>query len=803
MTAQDYMENGKHAYQRGHAGEAALHWTEAAKLYEQGEEPALQSKALMYLAQALQDMGQTHNAEVTLQMAHKQATDANDWPLVAHILDRLGIVYLRLGKEPQALTALAEGLKLARAQENSSLGAALLNDIGNTLMALDRYNAALGAYTESAILAKNTGNATLATVAQINAATSEMEQRRLSDAQSQLDFVYTETHLLPDSHDKATGLLRIGLAYRELSTRVLRTEHDGSHKLAEPGSPPQSESGQRGILVQPLPRKPEGPSMAEPEAESTQKQAGATRDDGAAAERARAIRKKARDAFNDAIALATELQDPISQSYGLGYLAQLSAEETRWEESLTLARRAIGAIHKTDAPEVLYRWHWQLATGYRALGQRADARQAYQQAMATLNPIRHEYMAGASGKKRPFRDTIGRLYFEYADFLLQQAAASEPEHGKTEYLVEARQTIEAFKAAELQDYFQDQCVEVARLHGTSLDAIAHDTVVLYPIALPDRLELLVSAPAGISQFVVPVPEPALRQEIRLFREAAEDRRNQGYLVHAQKLYNWLMRPIEPLLHAQNEPITTIVFVPDGPLGAVPFAALHNGEDYLITRYAVAITPGLILTDTRPLDRQRIKLLGLGLTKETQGFPPLPNVEQELLALKNLYEGKILLNEQFQVTTLEQELQTQEFNVVHIASHGLFDRAAENTFVLAYDEKITVDRLAEAIGVFKFGAQPLGLLTLSACQTAVGDDRAALGLAGIAIKAGAQSALATLWFIDDQATSQLIPEFYRQIHENPSISKAVALQRAQVKFLNDPVFTHPSYWAPFLLINNWL
>ena len=93
--------------------------------------------------------------------------------------------------------------------------------------------------------------------------------------------------------------------------------------------------------------------------------------------------------------------------------------------------------------------------------------------------------------------------------------------------------------------------------------------------------------------------------------------------------------------------------------------------------------------------------------------------------------------------------------------------------------------------------------LSACQTAAGDDRAALGLAGIAIKAGARSAIATLWSVNDEASAELVIAFYRQLQEHPSISRAAALQRAQLRLLNELGYDHPSYWAPFLLINNWL
>lgn len=95
-----------------------------------------------------------------------------------------------------------------------------------------------------------------------------------------------------------------------------------------------------------------------------------------------------------------------------------------------------------------------------------------------------------------------------------------------------------------------------------------------------------------------------------------------------------------------------------------------------------------------------------------------------------------------------------------------------------------------------------LLTLSACQTATGDDRAALGLAGLALKAGARSAVASLWFINDQASGALVMDFYRALASG-RLSKAKALQAAQRAMIADPLLGHPAYWAPFLLIGNWL
>jgi len=335
---------------------------------------------------------------------------------------------------------------------------------------------------------------------------------------------------------------------------------------------------------------------------------------------------------------------------------------------------------------------------------------------------------------------------------------------------------------------------------TRLDVVSKTAVVIYPVVLSDRTELLISLPTGLKRFSVPIRAEVLIQEIREFRQKLEKRTTREYLPHAQKLYDWLIRPLEPDLMSLTT--NTLVFVPDGPLRSIPMAALHDGKQFLITKYAIAITPGLSLTDPRPVKRENVKVLSAALTDSVQGFSPLPNVSDELQAIKGLYGGTQLLNHNFLTSNLEKELRNKQFTIMHVASHGRFEAEFRKSFLLTFDGKVTMDQLEQYIGLFKFREDPLELLTLSACETAAGDDRAALGLAGIAIKAGARSALATLWYINDQASSELVAEFYRELRD-PSVSRAMALKRAQLKLLNDRSYQHPGYWSPFLLINNWL
>ena len=115
----------------------------------------------------------------------------------------------------------------------------------------------------------------------------------------------------------------------------------------------------------------------------------------------------------------------------------------------------------------------------------------------------------------------------------------------------------------------------------------------------------------------------------------------------------------------------------------------------------------------------------------------------------------------------------------------------------------MDELSNILQVRQTQSNPIELLTLSACQTAEGDERAALGLAGVAVRAGARSTLASLWAIDDRSSAFLMTEFYRQLVQNPSFSKSQALRQAQLKLVNHPNYNHPSYWAPYVLLGNWL
>jgi Uncharacterized protein conserved in bacteria len=509
---------------------------------------------------------------------------------------------------------------------------------------------------------------------------------------------------------------------------------------------------------------------------------------------------KAHASLKEAAQVAEALGNHRAVSYALGYLGGLYEDQRRYDEALELTARAEFAAQLTQAPESLYQWQWQAGRLLKAQGDIQGAIDAYRRAIYNLKSLRADLSFAEQGSSVSFRRAFAPIYFELADLLLKRPASLTNPQEIQFSLLEARDTIEQLKSAELEDYFQDDCVTELKARITTLDRLAPKTAVLYPVLLPDRTELLLSLSDGIKQFTAPVRAETLTAEVREFRKPLEKRTTHQYLRHARTLYDWLIQPLEPVLHANA--VTTLVVVPDGVLRTISLAALHDGKQFLINKYALAVTPGLTLTDPHPLTRENLEVLLNGLSVPVQGFPPLPYAAEELDAIRALYAGKILKDQAFQVGNVEQALTETPYSMVHIASHGQFKSDPRKTFILTFEDKLTMDGLAQFVGLSQFRGRAVELLTLSACQTAAGDDRAALGLAGIAVKAGARSALATLWFINDRASSLLITEFYQAL-QDPDRSKAEALRHAQLTLLKDTRYRHPGYWSPFLLIGNWL
>ncbi len=494
--------------------------------------------------------------------------------------------------------------------------------------------------------------------------------------------------------------------------------------------------------------------------------------------------------------IAEQVKNPRLLSYARGYLGRLYEDDNAFDSALALSREAAFHANSVQAYESAYLWEWQIGRIQNKLGKTTESIVSYEQAVSTLEHVRQDLI---DGSPYTFHQKVQPLFTELSDILLTSARALPVGEVKQAQLSYVQGVLEQVKSAELQDYFQNDCV----LPETSveLDQVESGTATIYPVILPDRLEMLVSIEGTIHQFISPIEVDDLNSLVHEFRDQLQvDFGDNEYQEIGEELYELVIAPFEDLLARKN--VKTLLFVPDGVFRTVPISALFDGEKYLIEKYAIATTPGLKLTLPKPLELSDSNVFAGGISEAVQGFAGLPGVPQELENLRIKYGASVLSDAQFSTEVVAQEMASEAYSIVHIATHGHFDSNPEKSFLLAYDGKITMNMLEKSIGYRKYLGDPLELLVLSACETAAGDNRAALGLAGVALKAGARSAVATLWQISDAATVRLIDSFYVNSSTGKA-SKAVALQIAQIALIEDEDFAHPSDWAPFLLIGNWL
>jgi CHAT domain-containing protein len=507
-------------------------------------------------------------------------------------------------------------------------------------------------------------------------------------------------------------------------------------------------------------------------------------------------RKQAHDMYVKSANQASGLQQPIIDTYLDGFMGQLYEQEARFDEAMTFTRRAVFSAQNAHSDQALFKWEWQIARLLKDKGDRNAALGAYRQAIGTLQKVRLSLLMGA---KSNFKRYIEPLYYQYFDLLLKQARSQKDSRKLYQLLREAIDALENYRISEVEDYFQSACVESDT--NRSVRDIDPATAVVYPLILEDRVELIVAINNRLTLYTTTVDRARVTRTVNRFRKKLENPRLQsGYLQDAKLLYRWLVKPFVET--AAKSDIKNLLFVPDGPLRSIPMTALHDGHQYLIEKFTIATTPSLSLTKLGRSKSLASKILANGVTKAVQGYGALPSVNFELRNISRVHSAVTLKDEEFVLSRTEQELSEGDYSIVHMATHGEFSSDYRDSYLLTYDNKLTMSELEKTIGMRQFTDKPLDLLVLSACQTAVGDERAALGLAGVAIKAGARSAIATLWFINDEATSRLMSDLYKQLVK-PGINKAQALQSAQLQLIKSKRRSHPYYWSPFILIGNWM
>ena len=499
--------------------------------------------------------------------------------------------------------------------------------------------------------------------------------------------------------------------------------------------------------------------------------------------------------------IATDIKDDwlLSESEGLRGL--IAFKKRQYANSLGHFRKAALKAQKSNMKHNLYRWQWYAGRCLKLNGQYGLAVKSYRNALKSLEEVQAAMLMSDAklSESSVYETSIEPVYYELAELLIDLAAKSTNEIESKKFLTEARNTIESMRITELQDYLQDECSVGLRAHKNKTTLLRNGVAVLHIVPFKDSTALLVSVADKIELINIAVGIKQLRSEVKYFRKNLQDVTTRRYLIHGRQLYDWLIAPAKNIL--DNYEIKTLVMVPDRAIRKIPLGALVGDNKYLLNDYALVVTQGMNLLSESKKKQFVNKIFTAGLTESRHGYSALKSVNDELSNICKDYQCRPFLDKKFQKRSFRKTLEDDSFEMIHLASHGELSKKVEDSFVLTWDGRLSMDGLESCVGASSTGDRSLELLSLSACQTASGDDRAALGLAGMSIKAGARSALASLWFVSDKAASRLFVEFYKLLKLYKG-NKAKALQEAQLKLLQSPEFSHPMFWSPFVLVGNW-
>ena len=730
IFAQTLDVRGQLELSRGQAQIALASWKQAAANYREIGDLDRFTQSKIYQARALQTQGLYSRAIDTLTEVEEDLKTEPNSPLKAQALQNIGEVLRRIGRYEESESVLKESLAIAENLESRQIADIYLSLAstsrlrGETKAALDYYDRAIAVslLPEQQVLGK---------LGQLNVLIADSELSTVPILVTEIENLLTQLAPSATAIDARLGLVR--------NLMELKQDYPDFEDLEVKNS----------VFIQHLAA---------------------------------------------AISEASAIGDRRRESAAIGNLGTLYEREGQLAQARELSEKALLIAQTINAPDLAYQWQWQLGRIYRASGERDKAIAAYTKSVDNLTALRSDLVAVSSDVQFSFRENVEPVYRQLVDLLLQPASDAISQTA----LKQAREVIESLQLAELDNFFRDACLNVEEVQIDRLDPKA---AIVYTVILEDRLEVIVAVPGQpLKNYQTAISADEIEIEVTSLVSTLKLPQRQLNLNPLQQLHQWLIAPIEADLAANG--IDTIVFVPDGVLRNVPPAVLHNGDRYLIEQYNVAIAPSLQLLAPQPLATVEREILLAGVTKARQDFPPLPGVRKEISRIDALYQADVLLDNTFTENNFNQTVEDSDYKIVHLATHGKFSSNLEDTFILTWDERININELRTLISADKQQLEPIEMLVLSACETATGDRQAALGLAGIAVRSGARSTLASLWAVSDEATVMLMTNFYRELR-NSNITKAEAIGRAQQMVLQNEEFSHPYFWSAFILLGNWL
>ncbi|MEM6451173.1 MAG: CHAT domain-containing protein [Cyanobacteria bacterium P01_D01_bin.105] len=759
VLAQVLMTAGSLQIEGGEPEQALETWQQAAAVYEHINDNIGQNRARINQAQALRELGFYGRS---LQHLQEVATDMQGEPpsaLKAIVLRRLGNALRLSGKLSQAEHELTQSLLTAQQIDDLAEASASLLSLGHTARSQEDFETAREDYAQALDALGDNPSNSLAIPIQLAQLSLYIESEDWAATAQLWPSIQEEFSQL---HSNSTNIYH-QMNWASILLKLLQTQ--AIHNTSTSHNSEQ-------LTV-------EHPLIEQPPVENIAQQ------------------------LQQALEQAKQLNDVRAEAYGLGLLGQAYEQTAQWKEATQLTQRALKLSSRIQATDMMYRWQWQLGKLWshpnnpkKSIG---EALGEYEQSINTLSKLRGDL--AAADAQFSFAENVEPVYRETVALLLQTDKTS-PSYANN--LARAESVIESLRVAELDNYFREACADV-QSSGNAAQSDPNAAIV-YTIVFSDHLSILLNLPNQAPQhIVVPISAREVTQTAKRLRQELVIRSSREYFAVGKEAYDFLIAPIREVLDASG--VNTLVFVPDKALQTIPLAALYDGEHFLIEDYAIGLTPSLtLIAPSKWLVEDAVKnqqtLIG-GLTESRDGYSPLPYVEREVNSIaQTIDNSRVLLNQDFTREALAERLRNKAYPIVHIATHGKFGSTPEETFLLAWDGRINVREVNQILQANLGSREGIELLMLSACETALSDPNAGLGLAGVTIRSGAKSTLGTLWAVNDESTSYFTENFYQQLMQ-PNTTRANALRETQLTLLNDPQYRHPIYWAPYMLLGSWL
>ncbi|GBO55634.1 hypothetical protein APA_3785 [Pseudanabaena sp. lw0831] len=779
---------------------------QALQIYQEINDYPSQANAQLLIGNIYLIFGQFDNAINTFGKSLEIAKQLGIPLLEVKLLNNLGAAYFALGQYQKAIDSHQRGLAIAREISDRQGESLILGLLGNDYVALGQYQKALDFYQQYLAATKNIRDSQGEAYALGNIGNTYAYLGQYQKAVDWLQQSLTLVRAIADRRGEGKALENLGNTYTYLSKYQQAIE-----------------VYQQALVIY--------------------KQIGDRNGEATAlgnlgnAFNAIGQHQKAIDYLQQTLEIVQTIKDRQGEGATLGNLGNAYYSLKQYEKALDLYQQHLVVVRQIGERKGEAQANAEIAAALTNLNQSSLAIAFYKSSISITEAIRKDIRGLAKEERQSYLQTVGDRYRSLAALLLNQGR-----------VIEAIQVLDLLKVQELEDYLKnikgnDQTAQgirmlepektiSAQLSGISkeqipelnrqlanqiqqlpkseinkvpdyLKQIPQGTVLLYPLILSDRLELvLFSANTIPISRTVKISQEKLERLIVDFRSGLLDAGSEDVTEPAKELYNLLIKPIETeLTQAKAE---TILYAPDGRLRYVPLAALYDGKQWLIEKYRISNLIAYILSDFSPRSKSQPSILAGafgGKTGERKfGQIALPATIKEVQSIIDPFKNSITLTEEnFSRQAIESKFKNH--NILHLATHAEFNTGTpENSYIIfGNGDKISLNEITN------WQIPNLDLIVLSACQTGVGklgDGVEILGFGYQVQKAGAKNAIASLWSVKDQGTQALMTAFYRELLKG-DVTITEALRKAQISQIRSKEYDHPNYWSAFLAIGNGL